>query len=176
MTELIKLHIGGELRKNGWKILNIQPGDHVDYVGDCLDLSRFENSSVAELYLSHVFEHLNYHREQQLALSEFKRVLAPGGRLMIGVPDLDVLAHLFVAPFLDAQAKFGVMKMMFGGQTNPYDYHRAGYNFVFLRSALQQSGFERIEKVSSFGLFQDTTEWRAFGVPISLNVQAYKPQ
>lgn len=31
-----RLNIGGEVARDGWKILNIQPGPHVDFVGNCL--------------------------------------------------------------------------------------------------------------------------------------------
>ena len=54
----MKLHIGGEAQKDGWKILNIQPKEGVDYIGSITDLSQFENESVDEVYASHVFEHV----------------------------------------------------------------------------------------------------------------------
>lgn len=175
MAELLRLHIGGETAKAGWKILNIQAGPYVDYIGDCLDLSQFADNSVSDIYLSHVLEHLDYRSEVQHALAGFKRILIPGGRLMIGVPDLDVLCHLLTAPYLSADARFHVMRMIYGGQTNPYDYHKAGYNLIFLHHMLRLAGFDRIQRVQSFGLFQDTTELRFQGVPISLNVEAAKP-
>ena len=37
----MKLHIGGQTTKEGWKILNIQKKDGVDFVGDLTDLSQF---------------------------------------------------------------------------------------------------------------------------------------
>ncbi|MBI4625077.1 MAG: methyltransferase domain-containing protein [Verrucomicrobia bacterium] len=175
MTEPIKLHIGGETPKADWKILNIQPGPSVDFVGNCLDLSQFADRSVSEIYLSHVLEHLDYAKEASVALTGFKRILVPDGRLMIGVPDLEVLSHLMIAPFFSADTKFFVMRMIYGGQTNPYDYHKAGYTFEFLQAFLQQAGFDRIQRLPTFGLFQDTTEKKFNGVPISLNVEAFKP-
>ena len=54
----MKLHIGGELKKDGWKILNIQKKDNVDFIGSITDLSQFENNSIEEIYASHVFEHV----------------------------------------------------------------------------------------------------------------------
>jgi predicted SAM-dependent methyltransferase len=171
----LRLNIGGEVAHEGWKIFNIQPGPHVNFVGNCLDLSQFSDGSVSELYLSHVLEHLDYRKEAFTALTEFRRILVPGGRLMIGVPDLDVLCHLMLAPFFAAQSKYYVMRMIYGGQENAYDYHKGGYNFAFLHSCLVDRGFERIKRVESFGLFNDTTELKFNGVPISLNVEAFKP-
>lgn len=175
MPEPLRLHIGGKIAKEGWKIFNIQPGPNVDYVGNCLDLAQFPENSVAEIYASHVLEHLNYHQEAHTALRGFHRVLAPGGRLMIGVPDLDTLCYMMLAPFFNPEVKYYVMSMLYGGQTDPYNVHKAGYNFVFLSSYLSQNGFERVRRVKSFGVFADTTERLVNGIPISLNVEAFKP-
>ena len=54
----MKLHIGGETIKDGWKVLNIQKNDGVDFVGDLSDLSQFSDDSLEEIYASHVVEHL----------------------------------------------------------------------------------------------------------------------
>ena len=54
----MKLHIGGKIQKSGWKILNIQNKDGVDFIGDISDLSQFEDESINEIYASHVFEHV----------------------------------------------------------------------------------------------------------------------
>ena len=49
---LLRLHIGGRTPRAGWKILDVNPGPHVDFVGNCRDLSRFADGSVAEVYAS----------------------------------------------------------------------------------------------------------------------------
>ena len=54
----MKLHIGGEEKKEGWKILNIQKKDNIDFIGDITDLSQFEDNSIEEIYASHVVEHV----------------------------------------------------------------------------------------------------------------------
>ena len=38
MSEPLRLHIGGRERREGWTVFNIEPGPHVDHVGDCRDL------------------------------------------------------------------------------------------------------------------------------------------
>jgi len=97
---LIKLHVDGWERKDGWSILNIQERPGVDYVGTCVDLSFLGDGSCAEVYASHVLEHLSYQEEQQLALQEIYRVLAPGGRLRVSVPNLRTLCTAFLDPQL----------------------------------------------------------------------------
>ena len=42
----MKLHIGGNEKKEGWKILNIQKKENVDFIGDITDLSQFDDNSI----------------------------------------------------------------------------------------------------------------------------------
>ena len=67
------------------------------------------------------------------------------------------------------------MRMMFGGQTDSADFHYIGFNFEFLAGYMLAAGFSKVERVQSFGPFNDTSEYAPYGVPISLNVIAYKP-
>jgi hypothetical protein len=66
------------------------------------------------------------------------------------------------------------MRMMFGGRATDYDIHYVGLNFEFLKDFLQEAGFCDIRRVSQFGLFNDTITLLFGGVPISLNVEAWK--
>ena len=54
----MKLHIGGKIKKDGWKIMNIQKNPEVDFIGDLSDLSQFQDESIEEIYTSHVLEHV----------------------------------------------------------------------------------------------------------------------
>jgi predicted SAM-dependent methyltransferase len=173
--EVLRLHIGGETVREGWKILNIQSKPGVDFIGNCLDLSQFADGTVSEIYASHTYEHLDYVKELPLALREAFRVLVPGGMLRAGVPDLEILCRLFLEPRLDIQAKFFVMRMMFGGQIDAFDYHKVGLSADIFGSLLAEAGFKTIRRVPEFGLFQDITTMKFAGVPISLNLIALKP-
>ena len=66
------------------------------------------------------------------------------------------------------------MRMIFGGQVDNYDYHYFGWNYEFMYDYLSVAGFSKINKVGSFGLFNDTSEFKPYGFPISLNVIAIK--
>ena len=81
------LHIGGREPKDGWKILNIQAGPAVDYIGDICDLSQFADNSFDRIYASHVLEHVAQTKVLG-ALSGIIRVLKPGGEFMVSFPDL----------------------------------------------------------------------------------------
>ena len=170
----INLHIGGREKRDGWKILDALPGPIVDYVGNCNDLSFLPDASCAEVYASHVLEHLGYDAELSRALKHIHRVLKPGGRLRASVPDLDTLCRLFVHPSLNGNDRFHVMRMMFGGRTTSYDVHHVGLNFEFLGAFLMEAGFRDIKRVSEFGLFNDASSLLFGDVPISLNIEAYK--
>lgn len=169
----LRLHIGGTAALPGWKILNVQPGPEVDYVGDCRDLGQFADASVDEIYASHVVEHVPL-AELPSTLAGFWRVLKPGGRALISVPDLDVLARLFLDNRGRTADRIMIMRMMFGGQTHAHDFHFVGLAYDMLAELLRGAGFSRIERVEDFGLFSDTSTLRFQGVPISLNVVAWK--
>jgi len=172
---LVNLHVGGQEPKDGWKILNIQPGPHVDYVGDLRDLSRFADGSIDNIYASHVLEHVGQ-AQVLTVLRGVHRSLKPGGKFLVSVPDLDVLCHLFISPLAPKEVKWHTMRMMFGGQVDPHDFHYTGFNESFLRDFLAQANFCEVLRVQSLGIFKDTSEYQPYGFPISLNLIATKKQ
>lgn len=170
-----KLHIGGTTQAEGWEILNALEMPIVDHVGNANDLSRFANNTFSAIYASHIVEHLDYKDELLNALREWNRVLIPGGLVYISVPDLDVLAELILAKDkLTPNERYHVMRMLFGGHMDQYDYHVVGLNEVFLGSFLHEASFVAIERVEEFGLFGDTSSMRFKGRLISLNMVARK--
>lgn len=176
-NEIRRLHIGGKLASPGWEVLNANPASFVDHVGNANDLSRFEEGTFLEIYASHVLEHLDYREEIHQTLVEWRRVLVPGGRVYLSVPDLDVLARLFLdREGLSFEERFRVMRMMFGGHVDEFDYHQVGLNDEILGNYLRKAGFSGIRKVPSFGIFADTSELQFKDVAISLNMMAEKPQ
>jgi predicted SAM-dependent methyltransferase len=170
----LRLHIGGEEVRAGWRILNIQPGPGVDFVGTCKDLGQFADASVTEIYASHVYEHLDYATEILLAFKEAHRVLCPDGMLRVSVPDLTTLCQLFVHPQVSTNGRWQLMRIMFGGQTDAHDFHKVGLTWEFLTRYLHLAGFRSAKRVDDFGLFDDVSALRLNGVPISLNVEATK--
>jgi predicted SAM-dependent methyltransferase len=169
----MKLHIGGEAPKEGWKILNIQNKPHVDYIGDISDLSQFKDGEFSEVYASHVFEHVKQ-KDIQKTLAGISRIIKTGGAFHISVPDMDELCQLYLNKSLTFDQRWHVMRMMFGGQIDVFDFHYAGWNEEFLNAYLINAGFSRIERLNSFGIFKDTSDFTPYGSYISLNLTAFK--
>ena len=86
----------------------------------------------------------------------------------ISVPDFETLCRLFLHPQLDAEQRFAVMRIAFGGQTDAYDFHMVGLTIEFLEDYLRVAGFTSIERVEKHGLFDDSSTLDIGGVPISL--------
>ncbi len=172
----IRLHIGGREKKPGWVNMDILPNPGiVDVLGSCTDLSAFVDSTVTEVYASHVFEHLDHVSELSRAIVEARRVLRPGGLLYVAVPDLEVLARLLLRPRLGVAERWELIRMFYGAQTDSADYHKMGFTFDILKQFLEQDGFTNTRRVGSFGLFDDTSDFAFLGERISLNVIAMKP-
>lgn len=168
-ADLLKLHIGGSRAEEGWKRLDTTPGNGVDFVGDVRDLSAFADESCAALHAENVLQHLRPH-DILPALNGLYRILMPGGRLYLAVPDFEVLSGLIADPELDKSEKFKIMRTIFGFQDADDDLNRIGLNFDFLVDYLADIGFASVEHVESFGLLEDATEPILAGRPFSLNL------
>jgi hypothetical protein len=64
------------------------------------------------------------------------------------------------------------MHLHIGGQIDAHDFHFVGFNEQSLRDLLLKAGFSQVLRVPSLGIFQDTSEFKPYGFPISLNVIA----
>lgn len=175
MSEL-RLHIGGREAHPDWKILDIEQRPEVDFVGDAACLNQFSDNSVSAIYASHVLEHFHHSLNNELTntLKEWHRVLIPGGRLYISVPDLRVLCWLYLNPELQLSQRHHLMKIIFGGHSNAFDVHRVGFDAEILAMYLGRVGFRQYQKVKEFNLFNDCSRLRIQGILISLNVVAFK--
>lgn len=172
----IKLHIGGKETHRDWTILDVEERPEVDIVSDASCLDTIADESVSVIYASHVVEHFHYGLDGKLVetLSEWHRVLQPGGKLLISVPDLKTLCWLFVNPSFTVYERHHIMRIIFGGQTNPYDVHYTGFDYEILCLYLQEAGFDEVEQVSEFNLFNDCSSLKILDTLISLNIVATK--
>lgn len=169
-----RLHIGGHIVQANWEIFDAQSRDGVIHVGDASNLSRFPNETFAAVYASHVLEHFDYCRVGAV-LREWARVLIPRGLLYVSVPDLDVLSAIILDKQSSTlQQRSDAIRMLFGGQTDQWDYHKAALNEEVLTHFLKQAGLNRVHRVKNFEFFPDTSTLVFLKKQISLNVIAFK--
>lgn len=182
-----KLNLGsGDTLIDGFCSIDTNPYSTSDLIGG-IDKLRLCSNSVEIIYCSHVFEHLP--RDKcSLVLKEWLRVLKPGGRLYLGVPDLEAIFRCCLEQLSDyeqsqnAREKVDLaMGIIYGGQGNRYNFHYNGHSFVTLKMLLESVGFVDISRFnwqsvefkvpSGDGISATLT-----GLPISLNIRACKKQ
>ncbi len=171
----IRLTVAAPTRAKGWLNYDSAPGPEVDQVGPLHDYAVFGDGMVSSIYCVHVLARLPHDGTVTRALTEFHRILAPGGELRLSVPDLDRLFRMFLEPDRDLASKQRLIHHIFGSQATPVERHLTGFDEATLTSMLRHTGFTDVERVGGFGLFLDASEHRYAGQPTSLNVKAVKP-
>ena len=152
----MKLDIGaGPTLEPGWESWDIKDGRDARKI----DLP---DGSVDEIRAVHGLEHVGI-SDSIDTLREWHRVLKPGGRLYVAVPDFTRIAQAHLNGFPDRHLELYVV----GGQIDEHDFHRSIWWEGKLELALGMAGF------ASFGLARPegentSTHW------ISLNAEAYK--
>jgi predicted SAM-dependent methyltransferase len=169
-----RLHIGGSQKMPGWKILAAQPGMDVDYAGELFELGRFADGSLDELYVPHVLAGLDSPEQRARALKELVRVLKRGGKARISVPDGEVLHRLLHDPQQTGHERSELLQLVWGGEAAAGDERYLELSFESLRGALVAAGFSKVERCGDFGLFHDVSRQKFNGLPVSLNLVAYK--
>jgi SAM-dependent methyltransferase len=111
-------------------------GGEPDIEGDARDLP-FADGSVDAIWASHILEHLAV-TDVPVALAEWLRVLVPGRRAIIRVPNFDYVAKYWLTgperPWAEA--------MVFGLQTSEGEFHRSAHTAGSIRADLEAAGFE----------------------------------
>ena len=113
-----------------------------DVVHDISKPLPFEPDSADEIHAYHVLEHF-YRWEADRLLSDWKKVLKPGGLLVLELPSLDKILQHFKANPADERltiwALYGDPKYK-----NPAMCHRWAYTYSTLRELLESVGFRDI--------------------------------
>lgn len=125
------------------------------------DGTEFDDNSVDEIYASHCLEHLG-HWEARDMIREWNRVLKPGGRLRVAVPDMRKIFEGYCNA-----APINVGGYCWGGQTDENDFHKTGFDEGLLTALLEHFGFD------------DVKHWAAdqldcASLPVSLNLEGTK--
>jgi glycosyltransferase involved in cell wall biosynthesis/predicted SAM-dependent methyltransferase/Tfp pilus assembly protein PilF len=114
---------------------------------------------------SDVLEHFSHHQTDSV-LSEWYRVLKPSAQIIIRCPSLRLQLKAYSEHKWNADI---ASYMIFGGQTNPGDFHCVGFDETSIKLHLQKAGFEVIsfEEV-------DTPQDNGY-INLNMTVKAIKP-
>src|SRR5262249_53375888 len=134
--------------------LDINPALEPEIVASITSMPQVPDASVEAVWSAHNLEHLFAH-EVPKAFSEFKRVLRPGGFVLLALPDLQQVAVLIAEgrleePIYESPAgPISPIDVCFGHRSsiawgNHHMAHRTGFSAQTLDRKLADSGYERI--------------------------------
>jgi len=134
--------------------LDIDPSVAPDIVASITDMAAVETGSVEAVWSAHNLEHLAAH-EVPLALTEFHRVLAPGGFALVTMPDLQQVAALVAdgkledPAYISAMGPIAALDMLYGHRAsvasgNGFMGHRTGFVATTLARHLELAGFQNV--------------------------------
>lgn len=117
-----------------------------------------EDNSVDFILAWHILEHAGLHERGKM-LGDWYRVLVPGGRLAVAVPDIYDLFERYKRGEFD----WYILMVNIYGPYNGFegDYHRWGYSREELDKVLNETGFSRVETLHKGNLpveIKDHTE------------------
>jgi predicted SAM-dependent methyltransferase len=147
----------------------------VDVVADISQRLPFDDGSAELVYASHLLEHFPTEEVPPL-LAEWRRVLRPGGLLLVAVPDREVVASMMVErPGWFTPPHGPWLGVIYGGQKDAYDFHKTGFTAPWLAHLLREAGFREIQRVTRFAeipIADASVSPLPFGVNVSLNMRA----
>lgn len=175
-----KFHLGcGKVHIPGFIHIDLMDFEHIDYKRSIEDLSIFEDDSVDLIYACHVLEHFK-RNEVDGVLTEWLRVLKPGGILRIAVPGFEELVAIY-QKYKDLNLILGPLV---GGQTYEYNFHYMAFDFKTLSERLKKIGFKDVARydwrktehanVDDFSQAYIPHMDKENGLPVSLNIEAIK--
>ena len=129
--------------KHDYINLDLKPYPGVHLLCDVRALP-FRDGCADHVLARHVLEHFG-HVETLSLLKEWRRVLKPGGALEVIVPNLVREWRWRIDDETDVYEL--VVKSLYGGQRNIYNYHKNAFNWRYLREVLERSGFRNAERI-----------------------------
>ena len=175
-----RLHLGcGKRHIPGYHHIDILEFPHVDTIGPVEWLGHIRSDCAETIYACHVLEHFGRYEVFDV-VSEWFRVLRPGGILRVAVPDFEAAARYHVAHG-DIR---DVLGLLMGGQTTAFDYHRVIFDQTSLGELLEDVGFRHIRRydwrATDHAWLDDFSQAylphldKERGTLVSLNVEAEK--
>ena len=138
----LRLNVGcGPSRFEGEIGVDKYPTDAREVEGDILALP-YPDGAAEFIRAEHVLEHLPY-RQVPTALFELRRVLEPGGRIRLGVPDLKRTCEAYVKATTLAERGL-LTRQLYGSQIHEGEFHKSGWDPDTLGDVLKAIGFTDI--------------------------------
>jgi predicted SAM-dependent methyltransferase len=186
----LQVHLGcGNALLEGWINLDCYPPTPRPGVQILtLDMRRrlpFADASVAALFSEHFLEHLPFETVRSRLLPEVRRILQPGGRVRIAVPNGEYFISQYIAcrdgrpePLFEQNRQGKTPMMMLNEIAHGYGHYFL-YDFQTLARVLGETGFTDIRRSEATRTDSDcfrgldrTDEWRT---AMSLYVEARAP-
>lgn len=164
----MRIHLGcGKHYLEGWH--NVDAVKHPkaprepDQFADITKPLDLPDNCADELMAIHLLEHF-YEWEVPGVLEEWGRVLKPGGRIILEMPDIVKAARNLINGMNDQFA----MWPMYGDNTlkDPLMCHKWGWTYKTLKPYLERAGFEKIK--------ERPTEWHGRKQNRDFRVEAIK--
>ncbi len=180
----LKIQLGcGPKFKQGWINIDIWGDDNLHL--DIRETLPFSNDSASVIYSEHVIEHLEYPDEIVHLLKESRRILEPGGKFSLGVPDAEITLKQYANGELPGlihkwsndenlrwfpewvwTSPMNVVNFVF----RQGDEHKFAYDFETMLKLLEENGFVNIAR-RDFNCELDSEERRDG----TLYVDGFKP-
>lgn len=125
-----------------WVNVDINPKWNPD-VCCSMDAMPFDAGSASIIVSHHTIEHMGCDGADGF-IAECKRLLRPGGSLLIFVPDMEALAKAWLAKQIPDQIYFTNVYGAYMG--DEADRHRFGYSFASLGNYLGRTGWSMIKR------------------------------
>lgn len=180
-----KLHLGcGKRYIPGFVHIDSVKFPHIDHVQDIRMLSQFPNRSTELIYASQVLTYFD-REEVPMVLSEWRRVLIPGGILRLSVVDFETVTRLYRAG-LNLEWFLGTLYGKMSDGKGGYIYERTTYDETSITTVLTRAGFDNVVRWDwrqtehadnddfSQAYFPHMEKER--GVLMNLNIQARRTQ
>ena len=152
-----KLNLGcGNKPVPGYVNVDLFKGPIVDEIFS-LDDIPYTDGTISAIHSEHALEHLPFKRAEN-AIKEWFRVLAPGGELLLKIPDLDGCCRSYVDSLGDKFNRWWYKATLYGiqesqaGEADESQIHQSGFSQEEIAEVLERNGFvvDKVEKYDGY--------------------------